>query len=148
MSDEVEGGRIRERLDRHLPPVRLPGCARPGDPARVLWTSTEARQCAWRRPWENDDAGSSRGKFKKEAVRLFREGERSIGQVAKELDLTESALRNWVKQYKVDHGEGPREALTTAERDELRSLRRRVRTLEQEREILKKAAAFFAKESE
>ena len=79
------------------------------------------------------------GEFKKEAVRLFREGERSIGQVAKELDLTESALRNWVKQYKVDHGEGPREALTTAERDELRSLRRRVRTLEQEREILKKA---------
>ena len=88
------------------------------------------------------------GEFKKEAVRLFREGERSIGQVAKELDLTESSLRNWVKQYKVDHGEGPREALTTAERDELGSLRRRVRTLEQEREILKKAAAFFAKESE
>ena len=84
------------------------------------------------------------GEFKKEAVWLFREGERSIGQVAKELDLTESALRNWVKQYKVDHGEGPREALTTAERDELGSLRRRVRTLEQEREILKKAAAFFA----
>ena len=87
------------------------------------------------------------GEFKKEAVRLLREGERSIGQVAKELDLTESALRNWVKQYKVDHGEGPREALTTAERDELGSLRRRVRTLEQEREIFKKAAAFFAKES-
>ena len=53
------------------------------------------------------------GEFKKEAIRLFREGERSIGQVAKELDLTESTLRNWVKQYKVDHGEGPREALTT-----------------------------------
>ena len=88
------------------------------------------------------------GEFKKEAVRLFKAGERSIGQVAKELDLTESALRNWVKQCEVDHGEGPREALTTAERDELRSLRRRVRTLEQEREILKKAAAFFAKESE
>ena len=88
------------------------------------------------------------GEFKKEAVRLFREGEHSIGQVAKELDLTESALRHWVKQYKVDHGEGPREALTTAERDELGSLRCRVRTLEQEREILKKAAAFFAKESE
>ena len=72
------------------------------------------------------------GEFKKEAVRLFREGERSIGQVAKELDLKESALRNWVKQYKVDYGEGPREALTTAERDELGSLRRRVRTLEQD----------------
>ena len=54
--------------------------------------------------------------FKKEAVRLFREGERSIGQVAKELDLTELALRNWVKQYKVDHGEGPRKDLTMVER--------------------------------
>ena len=82
------------------------------------------------------------GEFKKEAVRLFKAGERSIGQVAKELDLTESALRNWVKQYEVDHGEGPREALTTAERDELRSLRRRVRTLEQEREILKGLRGF------
>ncbi len=118
------------------------------DPARVLWTSTEARQCAWRRPWENDDAGSSRGSSRRKRSGCSGRGERSIGQVAKELDLTESALRNWVKQYKVDHGEGPREALTTAERDELRSLRRRVRTLEQEREILKKAAAFFAKESE
>jgi transposase len=86
--------------------------------------------------------------FKKEAVRVCKVGERSIGQVAKEMDLTESALRNWVKQYDVDHGENPQGALTTAEREELRSLRRRVRTLAQEREILKKAAAFFAKESE
>ncbi len=86
--------------------------------------------------------------FKKEAVRLCKSGERSIGRVAQELDLTESALRNWVKQYEVDQGEGPREALTTGEREELRALRRRVRTLEQEREILKKAAAFFAKENE
>ena len=117
-------------------------------PARVLWTPTEARQCAWRRPWGKRRRRKFTGEFKKEAVRLFKAGERSIGQVAKELDLTESALRNWVKQYKVGHGEGPREALTTAERDELGSLRRRVRTLEQEREILKKAAAFFAKESE
>ncbi len=67
-------------------------------------------------------------------------GERSIGQITKKPDLTESALRNWVKQYKVDQGKGPREVLTTAERDELRSLRRRVRTLEQEREILKRKA--------
>ncbi len=86
--------------------------------------------------------------FKKEAVRLCKSGERSVGRVAQELDLTESALRNWVKQYEIDQGEGPREALTTAEREELRVLRRRVRTLEQEREILKKAAAFFAKENE
>ena len=86
--------------------------------------------------------------FKTDAVRLCKSGERSIGRVAQELDLTESALRNWVKQYEVDQGEGRREALTTAEREELRALRRRVRTLEQEREILKKAAAFFAKENE
>ena len=86
--------------------------------------------------------------FKNEAVRLCKSGERSIGRMAQELDLTESALRNWVKQYEADQGEGPREALTTAEREELRTLRRRVRTLEQEREILKKAAVFFAKENE
>lgn len=86
--------------------------------------------------------------FKREAVRICREGGRSIGQVAKELDLTESAIRNWVRQYEVDHREGPSETLTTAEREELRTLRRRVRSLEQERDILKKATAFFAKESE
>ena len=85
--------------------------------------------------------------FKKETVRLCKQGDRRIGQVAKELDLTESALRNWEKQYDVDRGAGPRGALTTAEREELSTLRRRVRTLEQEREILKKATAFFAKES-
>ena len=85
--------------------------------------------------------------FKEEAVRLCKQGDRRSGQVAKELDLTESALRNWVKQYDVDRGAGPRGALTTAEREELSTLRRRVRTLEQEREILKKATAFFAKES-
>ena len=64
-----------------------------------------------------------------------------------ELDVTLSALRQWVKQDEVHRGKGPPEALTTQEREELRTLRRRVRTLEEEREILKKAAAFFAKES-
>jgi transposase-like protein len=85
--------------------------------------------------------------FKAEAVRLCRVGDRSVPQIAKDLDLTETALREWVKQAAVDAGESPPEALTTEERDELRELRKRVKRLEQEREILKKAAAFFAKES-
>jgi transposase-like protein len=86
--------------------------------------------------------------FKEEAARLCKQGDRSIGQVAKDLDLSETALRRWVAQNDVDQGQGAKGALTTVEREELRMLRRRVRTLEEEREILKKAAAFFAKENE
>jgi transposase-like protein len=86
--------------------------------------------------------------FKAEAVRLAKTGDRSLGQVAKDLDLTETALRAWSKRADIDAGKGPPEALTTAERDELQRLRREVKRLEMEREILKKAAAFFAKESE
>ena len=85
-------------------------------------------------------------RFKQEAVRLCLRHDRSIGQVARELDLTESALRRWVQQYEVDHGPNPSGALTTEEKTELRTLRREVRVLREEREILKKAAAFFAKE--
>jgi len=85
--------------------------------------------------------------FKMEAVRLCRVGDRSIGQIARELDLTETALRSWVKQADVDQGQGPTGALTTAEREELGRLRRENKRLEMEREILKKATAFFAKES-
>jgi transposase-like protein len=85
--------------------------------------------------------------FKAEAVRLCKVGDRSIGQVAVDLGLTDSALREWVRRAATDAGEGPPEALTTQERDELRELRRRVKRLEMEREILKKAAAFFAKEN-
>jgi transposase-like protein len=86
--------------------------------------------------------------FKAEAVRLCRVGDRSIGQVAKDLDLTETSLRAWMQQADVDAGNGAPEALTTAEREELTQLRKQVRRLEMEKEILKKAAAFFAKESE
>jgi transposase-like protein len=85
--------------------------------------------------------------FKVEAVRLCKVGDRSIAQVAKDLDLTETALREWVKRADADVGQGPAGALTTVERDELRELRKRVKRLEMEREILKKAAAFFAKEN-
>ena len=67
--------------------------------------------------------------------------------MARELDLTESALRWWVTQYAIDHGSNPTGALTTEEKAELRTLRREVRVLREERDILKKAAAFFAKEN-
>jgi transposase len=85
--------------------------------------------------------------FKAEAVRLCRVGDRTIKQVAKDLDLTETALRDWVKRSDIDSGQGPPGALTTAEREELTRLRRENKRLQMEREILKKAAAFFAKES-
>ena len=85
--------------------------------------------------------------FKAEAVRLCKAGDRTVRQVAKELDLVETALRDWVKRADVDAGESPPGALTMEERSELRELRKRVKRLEMEREILKKAAAFFAKEN-
>ena len=85
--------------------------------------------------------------FKAEAVRLCRVGDRAVGQVAKDLDLTETALREWVRRADINAGEGPPGALTTAEREELQRLRRENKRLQLERDILKKAAAFFAKES-
>jgi transposase len=85
--------------------------------------------------------------YKAEVVKLIRESDKSIGAVARDLDLTETAVRRWVQQAEIDSGGGPAGALTTAERGELAQLRKRVKTLEMEREILKKATAFFAKES-
>jgi transposase len=84
--------------------------------------------------------------FKAEAVRLTQAGDRSIPQVAEDLDLTETALRSWVRQGEVDAGKGPPGALTSSEREELQRLRRENKVLRMEREILKKATAFFAKE--
>ena len=83
--------------------------------------------------------------FRREAVELVRAG-RSIADVAKSLGVSQQTLRNWSKQIDVDAGR--REGLTAEDKEELKQLRRRVRVLEQEREILKKAAAFFAKENE
>ena len=85
--------------------------------------------------------------FKAEAVRLCQVGDRSVALVAKDLDLTETALREWVKRADVDAGKGPPDALNTAEREELTRLRKENKRLQMEREILKKAAAFFAKEN-
>ena len=84
--------------------------------------------------------------FKAEAVRLVSRRDRSLTRIAKDLGVADQTLRNWVQHAEID--DGLREALAPNEREELRHLRREVRTLRQEREILKKAAAFFAKESD
>lgn len=83
--------------------------------------------------------------FRKEAVALLRSGSRSVPQLAKELGVSQGSLRTWVAQRDVD--EGKAQGLTSDERDELRRLRRENKVLAEEREILKKAAAFFASES-
>ncbi len=84
--------------------------------------------------------------FRAGAVRLVLDESKTAGQVARELDLTASALRNWVERARADRTKG-RTGLTTEEREELRRLRKENRVLRTEREILKNAAAFFAKES-
>jgi transposase len=81
--------------------------------------------------------------YKGEVVELIRSTGKTVGQVAKELDLTETAVREWVKRADLDAGRRS-DGLTTAEREELRRLRREVRELREEREILRKAAVFFA----
>lgn len=85
--------------------------------------------------------------FKAETVELVRSGGRNASQVAQELGLADSLVRAWVRQAEVDAGKGPAGALTTAEKEELSRLRKEVKVLRMEREILKKAATFFAKES-
>ena len=85
--------------------------------------------------------------FKADVVRLCRTGTESIGEICRRLDLTESAVRGWVKQAEVDEVGGTPGALTTEERQELVQLRRELKQVRMERDILKKATAFFAKES-
>ncbi len=83
--------------------------------------------------------------FKAEIVELCRRGDRSIGQVARDFDLTDTNVRTWVKQAEIDQGDRP--GLTTEERVELTELRRQNRSLREDVEVLKRATAFFAKET-
>ena len=83
--------------------------------------------------------------FKREAVQLLRTSGRPVPQLAKELGVSQGSLRSWAARDDVD--EGKADGLSSAERDELRRLRRENKILAEEREILKKAAAFFASES-
>ena len=85
--------------------------------------------------------------FKAGAVSLVLNKGKSITQVSKDLDLTPSSLGKWVEQARADAGKSTRGTLTTDEKEELARLRKEVRELRLEREILKKAAAFFAKEN-
>jgi transposase len=86
--------------------------------------------------------------FKRDAIALVRSSpHRNVNEIARDLGVSPEGLRGWVKQAKVDRGEGPAGALTSAEREELVRLRRKDREQQQTIEILKKAAAFFATET-
>ncbi len=84
--------------------------------------------------------------FRVQAVRLVLDEGKTVGAVARDLDLTPSALRLWVTRARADRTHG-RTGLTTPEREEIARLRKELRVVQEEREILKKAAAFFAKQS-
>ena len=83
--------------------------------------------------------------FKRDAVEIVRSTGKPIAQVARELGIYDSTLGNWVKQDEIDRGE--REGLTSDEREELAELRRENARLRMERELIKRAAAFWVKES-
>jgi|SRR5436190_22913359 len=85
--------------------------------------------------------------FRREAVSLVKASGRSVREVARELGVSYESLRLWIRQDELDRGERD-DGLTTDQLDELRRLRKQVRELEQEREILKRAVTFFARETD
>jgi transposase len=82
--------------------------------------------------------------FRRDVIAVARQGQAPIAQVAKDFGITESCLRRWLKAADVEDGDRP--GVTAKESEELRELRKRTRLLEQENEILRRAAAYFAKE--
>ena len=90
--------------------------------------------------------GSYPPEFRREAVELYRRSGKSLETIAGELGVATESLRAWNKQQAIDAGE--REGLTSPEREELRELKRKLLRVEQERDLLKRAAAFFARETE
>jgi transposase len=83
--------------------------------------------------------------YKAGVVQLVRTSGKTVGQVARELDLTETAVREWVRRAEIDERRDPRGALTTEERSELARLRRELKTVMMERDFLRKVASFFAR---
>lgn len=83
--------------------------------------------------------------FKRRAVELARQGDKPVAEIARDLGVSESGLRRWMAQADVD--EGKRQGLSSSEKKELTRLRKENRVLQMENEILKRAAAFFAKEN-
>ena len=100
---------------------------------------TEKKQPRQRRSYTEE--------FKAGAVQLVLVQGKSVSRVAKDLDLTVSALGKWVEQARANRGKSSRGTLTTEEKEELARLRKENRELRMERELLKKWAAFFAKEN-
>jgi transposase len=100
-----------------------------------------------RRSPRAENPSASPPEFRAEAVRLVRTGGKLIRELAEDLGVSEQTLRSWIRQGDLDDGRRTGR-LTSSEQEELRQLRRRVRVLEQDREILKKAAAFFAREGD
>jgi transposase len=84
---------------------------------------------------------------KADAVHIVVQSGKTVHQVAKEMGLTESALRRWVKQAQIDQHRDPQGQLTSSERKELNELRRNLKRVQMERDFLKKAATFFARDS-
>jgi transposase len=94
---------------------------------------------------EGSEAKEAHARVQGEVVRLIRTSGTNIGEIAKELDLTDSAVRNWAERAAIDQNRDPNGPLTMKERGELVRLRREMKTVTMERDFLRKAAAFFAR---